>query len=994
MKRIHIILLSAALAVTAVATVRADGNNRFEALERGRELFAFNRWADARVELMKARGELLPHDRSARMELEFYLAACAVELGDEDAEMALRAFESRYPESVYGNDVRFSLASYYCAAGDMARARSYFENVDRETLSASRREQYDLRLGYLEFTEGNYADSYRHLSHIGRRSDYGDHALYYRSYIDYVEGNYGRARQGFEELAQTNDYRAVAPYYILQLEFREGNHRYVVENGDRLIAETTPERRTELERVVAESWFRLEDYNRTIEYMRRYEADGGVLDRDSHYLLGFALYRTVRYAEAAGHLREACGAADALTQNASYHLADCALREGDKQGAMQAFAMAADERYDSAIAEDALFNYAKLQYELGGGHFNGAINLLTRYISTYPHSERSTEARTLLVAAYYNSRNYDAAYRAIKSLPELDADTYMALQKIAYFRGLEALKGGDRAGAKRYLHEASTISVSPKYSSLTIFYLGEIAYAEGDFTTAATRFDNYLRRAPETEREYALARYNLGYCNFERGAMGAAAEQFADFIRLYTAEDIFRADAFNRMGDVRFAARSFQEAVKQYDNSIALGTEAGHYARYKRAVTLGLLGRTAEMREGLKQIASIGRGDWLDEAAYELGRSYIAESRYSEGARELETFIKKYPSSPRRQQALSDLGLAYRNLGNRERSLHYYDLAVAAAPRSAEAKGAMQGIREIYISEGDVDSYFDYAKRSGMESDLTAVQRDSLSFAAAQALYLKNSDETAARSLRSYVKSYPKGYYRVDALYYLAECHRRAGNRNDEIGALSELAAEGNHPYAVETLGRLASMTHADRRYGEAAAAYRKLYDVAPSSAEREDAMTGYVRATVAGGDPAQIEAMAADVAAAADAGVVAGREAKYALACVMSASGRKHEAHDLYEELAVEVRSKQGAEAAYRLIEEIYATGDLKRTSEEIFAYSEREPASYWLAKAFLMLGDIYLRQGDTFQARATYQSVADGYSPSDDGIVAEAKARIAKLN
>ena len=38
--------------------------------------------------------------------------------------------------------------------------------------------------------------------------------------------------------------------------------------------------------------------------------------------------------------------------------------------------------------------------------------------------------------------------------------------------------------------------------------------------------------------------------------------------------------------------------------------------------------------------------------------------------------------------------------------------------------------------------------------------------------------------------------------------------------------------------------------------------------------------------------------------------------------------------------------------------------------------------------------RQGDNFQARATYQSVADGYTPADDGIVDEAKARIAKLN
>ena len=49
--------------------------------------------------------------------------------------------------------------------------------------------------------------------------------------------------------------------------------------------------------------------------------------------------------------------------------------------------------------------------------------------------------------------------------------------------------------------------------------------------------------------------------------------------------------------------------------------------------------------------------------------------------------------------------------------------------------------------------------------------------------------------------------------------------------------------------------------------------------------------------------------------------------------------------------------------------------------------------AAAYLALGDIYAARNDSFQARATYQSIVDGYSPADDGIVAEAKARIEKL-
>ena len=90
-----------------------------------------------------------------------------------------------------------------------------------------------------------------------------------------------------------------------------------------------------------------------------------------------------------------------------------------------------------------MFDYGKLQYEQGGGVFDGAIAVLNNYIESFPSSPRVGEARELLLAAYFNSRNYDAAYEAIKLVPDPDNNVKMALQKIAYFRG--RLRPGARA---------------------------------------------------------------------------------------------------------------------------------------------------------------------------------------------------------------------------------------------------------------------------------------------------------------------------------------------------------------------------------------------------------------------------------------------------------------------------------------------------------------------------------------------------------------------
>lgn len=969
-------------------------------LRRGRELFEFGRWSDARHEFRIARASLGPDDQLPLQEADFYLAACAVELGSEDAAAALLAFENCYPESVYQNDVRFALGSFYCSTGNFTEAKAWLDRVDRTALSASRREQYDFRRGYIAFQEEEYATMNEHLGRIPSNSELADHVLYYQSYVDYVEGRYGRARQGFELLQHTQAYGDVAPFYLLQLAFREGNYRYVAEQGEELAAKATPERQAEIERIVGESWFRLEHYNEAIDHLQASFAAGGEQTRDACYLLGFSLYRTARYDEAVSWLRKACsGVEDPLTQNASYHLADCYLRIGDRPAALQAFGVAAatdgkGEGYDPAIAEDALFNYAKLQYEASGDNYAPAIRSLQRYAENYPQSARLNEARALLTAAYYNSRDYDAAYHAIKSIPVEDGETRAALQKIAYFRGLEAWKTGDRRTAKQCLAEAASANASPKYTALAHFWQGEIAFSEGDYATAAAKYDSYLRRAPKEEPEYALALYNLGYCQFSQEQFETSERSFQRFLTLRPQQDLYRSDTYNRLGDIRYARRQFGEAIAQYDRAAAAGDDAKYYAQYRKALTLGLMGRPAEEQAALQRIVAEGKGPYVEAAQFESGHGYVARGDYAQGAAVLESYLRNYPASANRPQALSDLGLAYFNLGDRDKSLHYYDQIVTSAPRSSEARDAVANIRDIYLSRGEADAYFDYAEKAGVESDLSAIARDSLSFVAAQKLYLTESYPTAAKSLRSYLASYPKGFYRRDALYLLSDCYLHTQERSSAIETLTELSNEENNPYTLNVLKTLAELTLADQRYAEAAAANRKLYDAAPTAAEREAAMEAYVRATLAAGDDAQIRAMAEDVRRQPDAGAAARREATFALGESLRKAGKRAEASACYRELAGEVRTAEGAASAYYLIEEQFDRGELDAAEEALFAYSERDPKSYWLGKAYLLLGEIYRRKGDDFQARATWQSIVNGYSPANDGIVDEAAARIRKLN
>ena len=963
--------------------------------ERATSLIEHGRYAEARHALTTLRERIPIDDEVLVRHIDFELALCAAELRDNEAEKIMLAFLRRYPESVHVNDVRFMLAMYHCEREEYSTARLYLDKVSYKALTDENKERYNMRLGYIEFTTGNYDKAYSLFSTLSPTGNYADHAIYYKSYIHYARGEYKEAYRGFDSLKKSDNYAKVIPYYLFQIEFARGNYQYVVKSGDELLKQSVEVERTELMRVIAEAWYRLQGYNKSFLYMSMYQRSGGKMEREENYILGYSAYRSTDYATAIDALRKVAEGSDELAQNASYHLADCYIRRGDKRQAIHAFAMAADEKFNNEISEDALFNYGKLIFETGGGTFNESINVLTRYVTKYPNSERADEARELLIAAYYNSHDYEMAYKAIKAFPNPDGTQRAALQKITYFNGLEAFLAGDYAKAKEQLNESQKIGVSPKYNALCLFWLGEIAYKEGDHAQAIGYYDYYLRRAPKSEREYKMALYNLGYAHFTQKNMAKSQKAFEGFVWLYKAADRYRADAFNRLGDAQYSQRKYADAVKSYEGAVALGTAEQDDAKYQRAISLGLAGKTTAKIGALRQMQGENCGDYNDDAAYELGRTYVSLGRYADGASVLESFVEKYPLSPYYTPALLDLGLVHFNLGNSDKSLHYYDRIISSAPQSAAARDAMQSVREIYVAKGNINDYFAYAERTGVECDLSIMARDSLSFRSAQNIYLADRTADAISHLKSYLENYPKGYYTNDALFCLSDCYLKSDSLDRAVESLKLLAEQPQNQYTVPVVEKLARVTFDNQMYDESAPAFRRMYELADGPAERMKSANGYAESVLLRKDEDALMAMANDLDTLADVDAAMLRRVRFAKAKVHATRSENLEALKIYELLSADVSNVEGAESAYRVIEALFADAKLDECEQKIYALADsKTPHSYWLGKAFILLGDIYIQRNDTFQAKATYRSVVDGYTPADDGIVAEAQSKLEKLN
>ena len=84
-----------------------------------------------------------------------------------------------------------------------------------------------------------------------------------------------------------------------------------------------------------------------------------------------------------------------------------------------------------------------------------------------------------------------------------------------------------------------------------------------------------------------------------------------------------------------------------------------------------------------------------------------------------------------------------------------------------------------------------------------------------------------------------------------------------------------------------------------------------------------------------------------------------------------------------------------YLLILDSYDRGVFDDVETRVYSFSDQSSGqTYWLAKAFIVLGDSFVERGEYEQAMATFRSIADGYEPAEgDDVLDNVSMRIRKL-
>ena len=123
--------------------------------------------------------------------------------------------------------------------------------------------------------------------------------------------------------------------------------------------------------------------------------------------------------------------------------------------------------------------------------------------------------------------------------------------------------------------------------------------------------------------------------------------------------------------------------------------------------------------------------------------------------------------------------------------------------------------------------------------------------------------------------------------------------------------------------------------------------------------------------------------------------EALYCRAKAYIGLGQWSQAQPDLKTLSNEVRTAQGAEAKFLLALSYYEAQQLDEAEAQIMQFTQMNTQQqYWLARALILLSDIYRDRGELFQARQYLLVLQQNYTRTNDDIQTLIVERIVVLN
>ena len=918
----------------------------------------------------------------------FRIADCSGKLGKSDAEYWYLELLGNYKNSNYYEKSKFNLAKIYFSNKNYTNSAQLFSDISQNKFKSN---EFYFKYGYSLFCLDDYNQAKYNFLKV-TEGKYKSLSNYFYGYILYSQEMYNKSLLVFQTLSDDETFSKIIPYYITQIYFSLEKYSDIVEYAVPLLENVIDSREAEMYRIVSDSYYHLNDFKNAKKYFNKFleiNTDISVID---YFQIGQINIYLEDYHSAIKFLEKVNNVDDSISQYTSYYLGKSYLKVGQKNFAINAFLNASKIDFDLDLKEESLFNYFKLSYELDLPYSN--LSYVMDQIESFRLVKYKQEVKRLLVNMFQITNQYQQAFDFLKHnhLPKLEQRE--TLQRLAFYIGVQHYNNANYSNALTKFEYSKKYPENKEIEAMCTYWLADCYYHLKDYDKSITYYKEYLETSSKSLVEkIGIAKYNLAYSYFQKKQYNKSIDFFRKSINSNLDED--RAlDAKIRLADSYFMISNFSKAVKYYSlTSLDIEkTKKYHfdidYCLYQQAKCYGLISDYKNQEKCLINFVDKStESPYYGRAIIDLAKLYKNQNRNDLALDNFEKVLNFSEDKEVLSMSLLNKGLIYFNESKLENSIKCLKEVIEIYPNTRSFKSAKIGLKEVFLKKGSVDEYLEYISRVP-QLDISVASKDSLSYEVALNNFKKGIYTTSKTQFKNYLTVYSESsiFYKEANFYYAESCWLT----NDTLTAIEsyeKVISQGISMFYEPSLTKI-SRYHFERNDYYLS---NKYYQVLDSTANSHSLIRESIIRLMFGFEHSNNEL----------ANLYANRvikteklndrllvKAKLIIARDDFDKGNFARASNICDEIINISKNNDASEAMYMRAYFSFLDEEYSATEELIFQLSEEYSSNHWIAKGFILLSDVYFKQGNNYQAKATLNSIIENHDEED--LINEAKQKL----
>jgi TolA-binding protein len=433
-------------------------------------------------------------------------------------------------------------------------------------------------------------------------------------------------------------------------------------------------------------------------------------------------------------------------------------------------------------------------------------------------------------------------------------------------------------------------------------------------------------------------------------------------------------------------AKSYAQARTMYDNVIRFSWPAEEYATFQKAMIAGIGSSTEKIGLLNTLTRKFPNSPLVADANMEIANTYFGEEKFREALPYLTNITKATGNNSLKPQAFLKSGIAYYNLNNNNEAITQFRQVINTYPNSPEADDALDNLRTLYVESGKPGDYAEAARQAGKPLSVSA--EDSLTFSAAEIQY-RSDNANALTSLENYIQRFANGAHAVEVHYYIADIYNTRKAWPKALENYEAVAEKAPNPFAERAVLAAARINFFElKNYANAERFYAQLKQLTGSQETRLEAMRGLLRSQYQQQKWTEAAENAKELVAQKGSNPDDKALSNMTIGKSAQIRGEYDVALNAFRAVVAVNKGALAAEARYEIGVSWYALGRWTDAEKAAFEVINKSGSyDFWVTKAYILLGDVYLKQKDYFNAKATFQSVVENSLNAELKAQAQAK-------